>query len=62
MNRRHSKPSRITWMLSQKLDEGKSIEVDEHGNIIRERTLFLYDGAVVLEKVKRGYRLAEGVR
>lgn len=48
-------------MLSQHLDEGISIEVDEHGRV-RERTLFLYDGAVVLEKTKRGYRLAEGVR
>lgn len=61
MRRRRRKVSRITWMLSQHLDEGISIEVDEHGRV-RERTLFLYDGAVVLEKTKRGYRLAEGVR
>lgn len=61
MKHRKRKVPRITWMLSQRLDEGTSIEVDEHGRV-RERTLFLYDGAVVLEKTKRGYRLAEGVR
>lgn len=55
-NKRKRKTPRLTWMLSQHLDVGKCIEVDVDGKV-SERTVLLYDGAVVVEKTKNGYVL-----